>query len=525
MIIPNFQQDAARKRAALSLGSSNNLDQEYWPFKGLFCSLLVHGALVAGLVLLPLFFIPEPNRLTDARLLEHAVILNRTELEEMFHLPPLGPESPAKENVPEPEVKKPTVKPHRRDDGFSYPGPQHIISDFPKPTNQIMTVLQPDLVNAPTLHPPLLLPNIVRIAEAAPIADIKPLDPTLKPTVAQPGLQIEAPAREEPPQMAIPTGIPQMARVLDIETPERPIEPPREPDRHLDVEAPKPSSGANGAIGARNLLTLSPMPAITEPSAPIPPGEARGRFSISPDANPDSSRPVPSLAVNTADAADDKAKSDTSKKETSTASKESSTTSGKNPFPGITITGGPSDTGSHNGGGIRIGPDPRTQPPLQTSYGVTVLSTGGGGASLPDVGVFGNEQVYTAFLDMRRTTKDPAPNWTVEYALGKTLPPPSGINIIGGNHSGIVLPFPATKVQPAMPAELVRKYPRAVILVYGLINTDGRMEQLAVKESPDASLNEPVLKALRDWVFRPAQRDGQTVAAKVLFGIPVWAAQ
>ena len=97
---------------------------------------------------------------------------------------------------------------------------------------------------------------------------------------------------------------------------------------------------------------------------------------------------------------------------------------------------------------------------------------------------------------MRRTTKDPAPNWTVEYALGKTTPPPSGINIIGGNHSGVVLPFPATKVQPAMPAELVRKYPRALILVYALINVDGKMEQLAVKESPDPSLNEPVLKAL-----------------------------
>src|SRR5262245_16874837 len=326
--------------------------------------------------------------------------------------------------------------------------------------------------------------------------------------------------------MAIPAGIPQIARVVDIEAPERPVEPPRELDRHLDVEAPKPSSVANGTIGARNLLTLSPMPALTEPSAPIPPGEARGRFSISPDANPDSSRAVPSLAVNRADAADDKAKSDTSKKEPPTASKDASTTPGKNPFPGITIIGGPSETGSNNGGGIRIGPDPKTQPPLQTSYGVTVLSAGGGGASLPDVGVFGNEQVYTAFLDMRRTIKDQAPNWTVEYALvGKTSSPPSGINIIGGNHSGIVLPFPAIKVQPAMPAELVRKYPRAVILVYALINIDGKMEQLSVKESPDASLNEPVLKALREWVFRPAQRDGQTVAAKVLFGIPVWAAQ
>src|SRR5262245_34291807 len=115
MIIPNFQQDAARKRAALSLGSSN-LDQEYWPFRGLFCSLLVHASLVAGLVILPLFLIPEPNRVTDARLLEHAVILNRTELEQMFHLPPLGPENPAKENVPEPDVKKPIAKPRRRDD-------------------------------------------------------------------------------------------------------------------------------------------------------------------------------------------------------------------------------------------------------------------------------------------------------------------------------------------------------------------------------------------------------------------------
>ena len=74
-----------------------------------------------------------------------------------------------------------------------------------------------------------------------------------------------------------------------------------------------------------------------------------------------------------------------------------------------------------------------------------------------------------------------------------------------------------------MPAELVRRYPRQLVIVYAIINIEGKMEQMVVKDSPDARLNEPVLKALGKWVFRPAQRDGEVVPAKVLLGIPVWA--
>ncbi len=74
-----------------------------------------------------------------------------------------------------------------------------------------------------------------------------------------------------------------------------------------------------------------------------------------------------------------------------------------------------------------------------------------------------------------------------------------------------------------MPAELVRRYPRQMVIVYAIIDIEGKMEQMVVKDSPDARLNEPVLNALGKWVFRPAQRDGETVPAKVLLGIPVWA--
>ena len=48
-----------------------------------------------------------------------------------------------------------------------------------------------------------------------------------------------------------------------------------------------------------------------------------------------------------------------------------------------------------------------------------------------------------------------------------------------------------------MPAELVRRYPRQLVIVYAIINIEGKMEQMVVKDSPDARLNEPVLKALR----------------------------
>jgi hypothetical protein len=90
------------------------------------------------------------------------------------------------------------------------------------------------------------------------------------------------------------------------------------------------------------------------------------------------------------------------------------------------------------------------------------------------------------------------------------------------SQEGLVLPFPIVKEPPVLPAELVRKYLRKMVIVYAVISVEGRIEQLSVKESPDALLSEPLLSALRKWVFRPAQLNGAPVAAKVLLGIPLW---
>ena len=79
-----------------------------------------------------------------------------------------------------------------------------------------------------------------------------------------------------------------------------------------------------------------------------------------------------------------------------------------------------------------------------------------------------------------------------------------------------------TRERPDLPAELVRKYLRRLIIVYAIINLDGKMEQMSVKDSPDPQLNQPVLDALSKWVFRPGSLNGDPVAMKILLGIPLW---
>jgi TonB family protein len=149
---------------------------------------------------------------------------------------------------------------------------------------------------------------------------------------------------------------------------------------------------------------------------------------------------------------------------------------------------------------------------------------------LPSQGVFSNEQVYTAYLDMKWDNGARAPAWTFEYAVLKKEPttaataatPTRGEVRLGSrSQEGLILPFPTAKEQPALPAELVRKYLRQRVIVYGILNTDGKMEQLSIKQSPDAQLNEAVLAALKKWTFRPAQLNGVDVPVKVLLGFPL----
>jgi len=161
--------------------------------------------------------------------------------------------------------------------------------------------------------------------------------------------------------------------------------------------------------------------------------------------------------------------------------------------------------------------------PLQTSYGVFVVSTESSGGGLPTFGVFSNEQVYTAYLDMRQSASESAPSWTVEFAVAREATPSAAVDV--SPNRGLVLPFPVIKKKPVFPIELVRRHLSKLIIVYAIINVEGKMEQLTVKDTPDPVLSAPVIEALSEWVFKPAALNGVSVPVKVLLGIPLWASE
>jgi hypothetical protein len=324
--------------------------------------------------------------------------------------------------------------------------------------------------------------------------------------------------------------------VQNIPVTDKPPEAPKKP------EAPPAPVAASKPV--EPLLALSPTPSATD-AVRIPPGEARGRFVISPQPNPGGSDTDPGIGNRSTSAtnAGGTAASGTGtgtgggdgKDKGSAAGGTAAgsangtgagtgtgtgTGAGKGAFPGITILGagtlenkGTANTNMISIGGMGGPPKP------PSSYGLTVVSNEAGGGGLPQFGVFSNDQIYTVYLDMRRIPTDPPHTWTFEYAaVAKTPSPTTGITTLNSGQQGLVLPYPIVKERPALTAEVLQKYKGRQVIVFGIINAEGKMEQISVKDSPDPGINEPISHTLGKWTFRPGQLGGERVAMKVLLG-------
>ena len=148
----------------------------------------------------------------------------------------------------------------------------------------------------------------------------------------------------------------------------------------------------------------------------------------------------------------------------------------------------------------------------QTPYGMTVTSTASSGGGLADVGVFQNEKVYTVYLDMRANDEDPAPSWIFQYAL---LQPPGADRI----HTTLTPPYVTLKDVPEFSAAQVAACGHQMIVAAAILNVEGRLEQISVKETPDTEMIATLTEALKNWTFQPAQIEGKPVALKVLLGV------
>jgi len=135
--------------------------------------------------------------------------------------------------------------------------------------------------------------------------------------------------------------------------------------------------------------------------------------------------------------------------------------------------------------------------------GGSLASSGGG---LPDGRVY--REGLHRLCRYAANPEDPAPSYTLHYAL---LEPPRGVDT-ASLQAGLTPPYPVKKEIPEMNAELIRRYIRRLVIVYATMGTDGKLQKLSVRESPDVRFNRTILAALNHWSFRPAQLNGQAAA-------------
>lgn len=111
--------------------------------------------------------------------------------------------------------------------------------------------------------------------------------------------------------------------------------------------------------------------------------------------------------------------------------------------------------------------------------------------------------VYTVYLQ-----SETAQNWILQYSLPKSR---------GDSAGGGVSPD-APWVYDMMRPNLGPSH--GVILVHGFVNPSGRFEKLAVAYPTEYSKAALLLKALKQWTFRPAMIQGLPVTVEVLLIIP-----
>ena len=543
------------------------------PVRGLFLSAVAHELAIVAVLFFS--FALSRTHLPASRVFNGTIKLS--DAKGVIYLPVLGgggEGSGRKGGSPGVSSKESSPAPSRSSKGIAFPGPQPILSNPPNPTNQRQTIIQPAKEKPKVLQEFVPLPNMVKVAKPhlplpSDLVNGTPELPEFHPAMTAP---------VEPARVALPATPPPAPIHPAAEAPKRAA-------GEKEIAPPKLKLAQTLGADDQALVSLSPTPTLPQQAPKIPEGEARGQFAVSPSASLisspapgskiESAAPSPAIGQTGAavgDAAGQAALgtgtgvgslatggggglgtgtgAETGSGKggaatgpargsgigagigsgpgpTSASGAGAGSAAGKGGLPGLTIQArsyggaGISVNSGGPGGGGGISVDVQRTPiklPPQTAYGMTISSTAESGGGLPELGIFANEKVYTVFLDMRETTSDRTPSWTLQYAHLRSAAEKADSS---SALEGISPPFPLSKEMPQLNSELIRKYLRNVIVVYALMDKEGKLHNLAVKQTPDARFIPPVLAALSQWTFQPAQLNGQPVALKVLIGIPL----
>jgi protein TonB len=111
----------------------------------------------------------------------------------------------------------------------------------------------------------------------------------------------------------------------------------------------------------------------------------------------------------------------------------------------------------------------------------------------------------------------PPPQPPATAVESPTAPPPSGAALATGE---VAVPIPGQTPPPRYPATAMRRGSTGTVLVRVEVGIDGTPTDVQVaKRSGSRDLDRAAIDAVRDWRFKPGQRDGQPVTSVVTIPI------
>ncbi len=175
-------------------------------------------------------------------------------------------------------------------------------------------------------------------------------------------------------------------------------------------------------------------------------------------------------------------------------------------------TGG-ANAGAGTGTGAELGPPPvgltRISLPKDGKFGVVVSGSSATNRYPESVGVLSGKVVYTVYLRVGLRK-----NWILQYCLPKT--DEKAVATRGSATPPLEAPWPFLIMRPDRLSASDPEY----IMVRGMLTSAGQFDQLAMVFPEELEKKELLLKSLKLWEFRPANRDGEPITVEVLLIIP-----
>ncbi len=397
---------------------------------------------------------------------------------------------------------------------------QRIFTDPVHPTHPRQTLINPA---APPLAPKLLptLPNMVQLAQSAAPArphleisqetlkKLRPREKHFKPNSNAPAPEMEiSEQRTEELNLAMNNAGPERPK-LQINAGVAPRASQRKPDGEADAapEVAAQLSSPNGS--AQALIALSATPGPPTPVVP-PPGNLAARVTISPEGK------RPGVPGGNPDA-----KTNGSGNSVASAGGGAGTSS-----TGVSISGGSPRTANVSSGisagkiampssrplYTRAEADRATQDAeVQTGPpNFAVLAPG----TKPEV-IFAPRRVYSMNVNMPNLNSATG-SWILNFAEMRSSA--TGPQIKSSDE--IAEPAPLHKVDPKYPPTLMAEHVEGEVILYAVIRRDGSVDSIQVVRGIDPLLDANAVRALAQWKFRPAEREGEPVNLEAIVHIP-----